>query len=28
VRFDYNQVLETLDQYPIIDTSVSGRRII
>jgi excisionase family DNA binding protein len=28
VRFDYGQVLETLHQYPIIDTSVSGRRII
>jgi excisionase family DNA binding protein len=28
VRFDYDQVLETLHQYPIIDTSVSGRRII
>jgi excisionase family DNA binding protein len=28
VRFDYAQVLETLHQYPIIDTSVSGRRII
>ena len=28
VRFDYEQVLETLHQYPIIDTSVSGRRII
>jgi hypothetical protein len=25
---DYEQVLETLHQYPIIDTSVSGRRII
>lgn len=28
VRFDYQQVLETLRQYPIIDTSASGRRII
>ena len=28
VRFDYDQVLETLHQYPIIDTSVSGRRVI
>ena len=28
LRFDYEQVLETLHQYPIIDTSVSGRRII
>jgi excisionase family DNA binding protein len=28
VRFDYAQVLETLHRYPIIDTSVSGRRII
>lgn len=28
VRFDYQEVLETLRQYPIIDTSASGRRII
>jgi len=28
VRFDYQKVLETLRQYPIIDTSASGRRII
>ena len=28
VRFDYDQVLETLRQYPIIVTPVSGRRII
>jgi excisionase family DNA binding protein len=28
VRFDYDHVLATLHQYPIIDTSVSGRRII
>jgi excisionase family DNA binding protein len=28
VRFDYQQVLEALRQYPIIDTSASGRRII
>ena len=27
VRFDYQQVLEALHQYPIIDTSASGRRI-
>jgi hypothetical protein len=27
VRFDYHEVLETLRQYPIIDTSASGRRI-
>jgi len=28
LRFDYRQVLETLREYPIIDTSASGRRII
>ncbi len=28
LRFDYQQVLETLGQYPIIDTSANGRRII
>jgi excisionase family DNA binding protein len=28
VRFDYREVLETLRQCPIIDTSASGRRII
>ena len=28
VRFDYQDVLESLLQYPIIDTSVRGRRII
>lgn len=28
VRFDYQEVLETLRQSPIIDTSASGRRII
>jgi excisionase family DNA binding protein len=28
LRFDYQEVLETLRQYPIIDTSASGRRII
>ena len=28
VRFDYQKVLEALHQYPIIDTSASGRRII
>jgi excisionase family DNA binding protein len=28
VRFDYQEVLETLRQCPIIDTSASGRRII
>jgi excisionase family DNA binding protein len=28
LRFDYSQVLETLREYPIIDTSASGRRII
>jgi excisionase family DNA binding protein len=28
VRFDYKEVLETLRQCPIIDTSASGRRII
>lgn len=28
LRFDYQRVLETLRQYPIIDTSASGRRII
>jgi excisionase family DNA binding protein len=28
VRFDYQEVLETLRQYPIIDTSAGGRRII
>jgi excisionase family DNA binding protein len=28
LRFDYQQVLDALRQYPIIDTSASGRRII
>ncbi len=28
LRFDYQQVLDALPQYPIIDTSASGRRII
>ena len=28
VRFDYQAVLATLGQYPIIDASASGRRII
>lgn len=28
LRFDYQQVLDALPQYPIIDTSASGRRIV